>query len=318
MFARGTVIAACAAVQNRLLACLVVVVCTASCGSGSNSADSGAAGAGGGAAGAGGGVAGAGGGVAGMGGGAAGAGGGAAGRGGAGGGAAGAGGDGAAGRGGAGGGAAGAGGATAGRGGAGGAGGSNAGSGGAGGGGGSNAGRGGTSGSGGGGTGGTPCGELAQICCPGDGGLGSCRIGLTCTFVGGGPPLCAANTGAVAYGACVPPAGISTINITKRDTTRNLCFSLSIFESSQPPPAGLTLPSGWSLSATISGLVNCPPGSGVRRPATMVTGTIEWAEPPSRSLLNVDVTMTFPATDPIAPPMERLEATRLTVVQGCS
>jgi hypothetical protein len=28
--------------------------------------------------------------------------------------------------------------------------------------------------------------------------------------------------------------------------------------------------------------------------------------------------MTFPATDPIAPPMERLEATRLTVVQGCS
>ena len=135
---------------------------------------------------------------------------------------------------------------------------------------------------------------------------------------GGGNPV------GVSHVGCTFIGGINRVVVSKRDTAANQCLSIALVEDGAPaqPTPGLALPAGWQLERVTAGPASsCPMRNGTPV-AGQVTGTVSWADlrPGSSSYpasANVDVTLTFPANDAGASPMERIEGQNVDVLPSC-
>ncbi len=105
--------------------------------------------------------------------------------------------------------------------------------------------------------------------------------------------------------------------ITKRDTTRNLCFRF-LFDNIAPTTSpGLTLPQGWGNGQARAFPDASCTGSMVA--ATSVTGTMAYSRPDAGGFarpVDVDLVLTFPATGSI-PASESMRVDNLPLDGAC-
>jgi hypothetical protein len=122
---------------------------------------------------------------------------------------------------------------------------------------------------------------------------------------------------AVSYLGCSYVGGIDRFVVAKRDTARNLCFSV-VLDAPGTTPAGLTLPANLGLEWSFVGPASpCPARLPSSTRAATTTGTVtETAGGVGMpSALDVDVTLTFAAD--AAPASESLSAHAVDVTPGC-
>src|SRR5215831_14264753 len=169
------------------------------------------------------------------------------------------------------------------------------------------AGRGGNGGS----SGGAGTGGMAGSGAAGRGGSGGTGGGAGHGGAGGfGGGGSGGTTPTPGYTGCSHTGGVYRISVTKQASagTSGKCFDLVLWSSTQTPPAGLTLPQGWSLMSAVSRPCT---GEGASTPTTSVTGSVSWDPqfefnlPP---VVNLNVMLAFAANDAGVPTNETMNA----------
>jgi hypothetical protein len=123
----------------------------------------------------------------------------------------------------------------------------------------------------------------------------------------------------VSYSACQFGGGISHYIIGRFDVEQDDCTVLML-DVPGSDPFGITLPAGWGVENAF----RLSPASGdcLRPTVVLPNGAVvatsgSGVVTSSRSMLDVDVTLTFPPSDAGAPLMVRLETVDLDVSRSC-
>ena len=119
------------------------------------------------------------------------------------------------------------------------------------------------------------------------------------------------------FTGCSHVGGVDRIVLSKQDTARAALFEIGLLLNNQPQPAGLTLPSGWNVSAAT---VRSCAGNGASTVASQIAGSISWPPQIGFSLptsANLDVTLTFPGNDGGAPSTEMLVGQNIDIRMAC-
>ncbi len=182
-------------------------------------------------------------------------------------------------------------------------------------------GRGGTaggSGSGGGGSGGGP----------GTGGGGGAGGGAGAGGGGtGGVAGAGGDGGSVLYGFCDVPTGLIRVAVTKADTTRDVCSTVTlVFQGGGNPAFAVSTPTDWAVESArvFDGAAACAsfpsPGPG-NADATSATGTLRFDFGDSGVFpvsATFDMTLGFATGAPFVPTSERLVADAVPLAGSCS
>jgi len=127
--------------------------------------------------------------------------------------------------------------------------------------------------------------------------------------------------GTVTYLGCTYVGGYDRLVVSKRDTARDLCFNVVLFDNSGTPTAGLTSPQNFRLEwASVGPASACPSRFPQSTSATQTTGTITQTAgaPGVPQAVDVDVMMSFGAgNDAGAPATEVLRARGVGVAIAC-
>jgi hypothetical protein len=128
-------------------------------------------------------------------------------------------------------------------------------------------------------------------------------------------------TGSVTYLGCTYVGGADRLVVSKRDTARNLCFNVVLYDSPGTPTAGLTSPQNFRLEWASAGPASaCPARFPQLASATQTVGTITQTAGGVGvpQTVDVNVTMSFGAgNDAGAPTAELLSATGIDVRPAC-
>ena len=123
------------------------------------------------------------------------------------------------------------------------------------------------------------------------------------------------------YTGCSHAGGVYRISVTKQASsgTSGKCFDVVLWSSTQTPPAGLTLPQGWSLMSAAARPCTGE-GASTATAATSVTGSVSWDPQVAFNLppvVNLNVMLTFAANDAGVPTSETLNAQFVDVQPSC-
>jgi hypothetical protein len=119
-------------------------------------------------------------------------------------------------------------------------------------------------------------------------------------------------TDVVVYGGCVFSGGLNHVTITKKNTTKNLCFSVGFMQPGTPS-SGLTLPADWGLQGGNAQVC----GSGIGVLATAVSGTASWTATGYILPATADIDVVLSFSDASLPASERLVATGIDLSGSC-
>jgi hypothetical protein len=96
-----------------------------------------------------------------------------------------------------------------------------------------------------------------------------------------------------------------------------LCYDLVLWSATQAPPAGLTLPQGWTV---MTAQARPCAASAPTATATSVTGSVSWDPQLAFNLppvVNLNVVLTFAANDAGVPATETLAAQFVDIQPSC-
>ena len=128
-------------------------------------------------------------------------------------------------------------------------------------------------------------------------------------------------TGSVTYLGCTYVGGYDRVVVSKRDTARNLCFNVVLYDNPGTPTAGLTSPQNFRLEWSSVGPASAcparfPQSTSATQTLGMITQTSGGVGVPQT--VDVNVTMSFGAgNDAGAPTAELLAATGIDVRPAC-
>jgi hypothetical protein len=146
----------------------------------------------------------------------------------------------------------------------------------------------------------------------------ACVAPLFDTF--GGAACADGGAGPVIYLGCRSVGGYDRVVVSKRDTGRNLCFNLVLFDAPGSAQPDLALPANFRLEGASAGPASaCPSRVAQAVPATQITGAVSQVAGGlgTPTSVSVDVTLSFAPNDAGAPPAERLSAGYVDVQSAC-